>query len=452
MATPDVPTLHTSTWHRVAREIRVSAVLTESDTELVERLARGAFRYFERFVNPANGLIADNSRPGAPCSIAVVGFALSCYPIAVERGWMSRRAAAARALATLQFFWNSPQSVAPDASGHRGFYYHFLDMNSGRRVWGCELSLIDTTLLVAGMLTAKQYFDGTGEESEIRALADALYRRVDWRWAQHDTPTLSQGWKPECGFLHYGWEGFNEATLLYVLGLGSPTHPLSDTSFSTWTLTYQWERLLGQDVLYSGPLFTHLFSHAWIDFRDIRDAFMREKGSDYFENTRRTIELHREYCERNPHSFVGYGRDTWGISAGDGPVDDAVRECPRDSRHFGYMARGAPYGPDDGTLCPWAMLATLPFTADAALAGTRRLLGDYPAVCRDDRFASGFNPTLAAAAGGWLSDGWYGLDQGLLVMMIENARSGLTWSLLRDCPDIRRGLLRAGFTGGWLTA
>ena len=430
----------------------MNTVSTESDTELVDRLARGAFGYFETYVNPVNGLVADNSRRGSPCSIAVVGFALSCYPLAVEHGWMSRRAAAARTLATLRFFRDSPQSAAADASGHRGFYYHFLDMKSGRRVWDCELSLIDSTLLVAGMLTAKQYFGGSGEESEIRALAEALYRRVDWRWAQHDSPTLSQGWKPECGFLHYGWEGFNEAAILYVLGLGSPTHPLSDRSFSTWTLTYQWEHLLGQDVLYSGPLFTHLFSHAWIDFRGIRDAFMREKDSDYFENTRRTIAVHREYCERNPRSFVGYGRDTWGISAGDGPVDDIARERPKDNRHFGYMARGAPYGPDDGTLCPWAMLATLPFTAEAALAGTRRLLRDFPKVCKDNRFVSGFNPSLAANTGGWLSDGWFGLDQGLLVMMIENARSGLPWSLLRESPEFRHGLARAGFTGGWLPA
>ncbi len=428
----------------------MNAAAIDDDGELLERLARGAFAYFERYANPVNGLIADTSRAGSPCSIAVVGFALSCYPVAVERGWMPRQAALARTLATLRFFWHSPQSEARDATGHRGFYYHFLDMRSGRRVWDCELSLIDTTLLMAGVLTVRQYFQGTGDEAEVRALADALYQRVDWRWAQNDSPTLSQGWKPEAGFLHYGWEGFNEATLLYALGLGSPTHPLSDGCFLTWTLTYQWENLLGQDVLYSGPLFTHLFSHAWIDFRGVQDAFMLEKGSDYFENTRRTIALHREYCERNPHGFAGYRRDVWGISAGDGPVDDLPREYRRDSRHFGYMARGAPYGPDDGTLCPWAMLACLPFAPEAALAGTRCLLAAYPQVCPDDRFVSGFNPSIATQTGGWLSDGWYGLDQGLLILMIGNTHSGLVWSLLRQAPEIRRGLGRAGFAGGWL--
>ena len=424
----------------------------ETDDSLVDRLQRAAFGYFERFANPRNGLVADTSRPGSPCSIAVIGFALSSYVVATERGWMTREDAASRVLTTLRYLKQSRQGATADATGHRGFYYHFLDMESGRRVWDCELSLIDSTLLMAGVLTAGRYFDAGGQEAEIRELADALYRRVDWRWAQNDSPTLAQGWKPECGFLHYGWEGYNEATILYVLGLGSPTHPLEAGTFETWTRTYQWEHLLGQDILYSGPLFTHLFPHAWIDFRGLRDDFMREKQSDYFENTRRTIAVHREYCRRNPHGYAAYGRDVWGISAGDGPVDEARREYPRDSRHFGYMARGVPYGPDDGTLCPWAMLATLPFEPDAALRGSRALLQLAPQVCREGRFSSGYNPTLATSSGGWLSAGWYGLDQGLLVLAIENARSGLIWSLLRGSPEIRHGLERAGFRGGWLAA
>jgi hypothetical protein len=226
--------------------------------------------------------------------------------------------------------------------------------------------------------------------------------------------------------------------------------PLPLSSFTNWTLTYQWERLLGQDVLYSGPLFTHLFSHAWIDFRGLRDTFMREKRSDYFENTCRTIALQREYCERNPRQAIGYGRNIWGISAGDGPTGEGSLEFARDSRHFGYMARGVPFGPDDGTLSPWAMLASLPFAPESALCGTRKLLEDFPQVCREDRFVSGFNPTLQAATGGWISEGWYGLDQGLLVISIENARSGLIWSLMRDSAAVRRGLRGCGFRGGWL--
>ncbi|HVA15318.1 MAG TPA: glucoamylase family protein [Stellaceae bacterium] len=422
-----------------------------SDDALIDRLERGAFSYFAEYTNAENGLVADTSRDQSPCSIAVVGFALSCYPVAVERGWMSREAAAAQTLKTLRFFWSASQSDQPDATGYKGFFYHFLDMKTGRRVWQCELSLIDTTLLIAGMLTAGGYFDGGGDEPELRALADALYRRIDWHWAQNDTEIAAQGWKPECGFLHYGWDGYNEATILYILGLGSPTHPLLADSFGRWTSTYQWENMLGKDVLYSGPLFTHLFSHAWIDFRGIQDKFMREKRSDYFENTRNTVAVHREYAARNPRGYEGYGRDFWGITAGDGPVHQDLRENGRDTRFFGYMSRGVPCGPDDGTVAPWAMLATLPFTPEAALAGARHLLDAYPQVCTKDRFSSGFNPTLDDGSRGWLSEGWYGLDQGLLVMMIENARTGLIWKILRDCPYLRIGLKRAGFGGGWLS-
>ena len=421
-----------------------------SDKDLVERLQRGAFSYFLEYANPDNGLVADTSRPDSPCSIAVVGFALSCYPVAVKNGWVSRTTAAGFALRALRFFSESSQSSDPDATGYKGFYYHFLDMKSGRRVWQCELSLVDTALLLAGMLTAACYFDGGGEEIEIRALADILYRRVDWCWAQNNTDALAQGWKPEYGFLHYGWEGYNEATILYILGLGSPTFPLAPSHYASWQLTYQWENLLGQDVLYSGPLFTHLFSHAWIDFRGIQDVFMREKRFDYFRNTQHTISIHREYGERNPREFEGYNRNFWGITAGDGPGDRVSRESGRDRRYFGYMSRGAPYGPDDGTIAPWAMLATLPFDTENAIMGTRHVLGTYPQVCDHDRFASGFNPTLSQEGKRWLSEGWFGLDQGLLVMMIENYRTEMIWKLLRDCPYIRKGLERAGFQGGWL--
>jgi hypothetical protein len=421
-----------------------------TDDALLDRLQQAAFAYFLENTSAHNGLVADTSRGGAPCSIAVVGFALSCYPVAVERSWMSRREAAALTLRTLQFFWHSPQSEQPDATGFRGFYYHFLDMQRGRRVWQCELSLVDTALLMAGILTVGCYFDGGGDEDDIRSLSEALYRRVDWHWARNGLATVSQGWKPEYGFLHYGWEGYNEATIVYILGVSSPTHPLPAASFAGWTLTYQWENLLGHDVLYSGPLFTHLFSHAWIDYRGIQDTFMREKRSDYFENTKSAIAIHREYGARNPRGYGGYGRDFWGITAGDGPGNREMRESRRDHRFFGYMSRGVPYGPDDGTIAPWAMLAALPFNAEAALRGTRHLLKRYPQVCSNDRFTSGFNATLQAQGIGWLSEGWFGLDQGLLVMMIENYRTGLIWEITRQCPVIRTGLMRSGFAGGWL--
>ncbi|HXE06097.1 MAG TPA: glucoamylase family protein [Bryobacteraceae bacterium] len=421
-----------------------------ADDALLLRLQRGAFDYLVEFSNSQNGLVADTSRAESPSSIAVVGFALSCYPIAVENGWMSRADAAGRVLRTLRFFSNSSQTDCPDATGYKGFYYHFLDMQSGTRVWQCEISLIDTALLIAGILVTSVYFDGAGAEAEIRSLSESLYRRVDWHWAESGTATVWQGWKPECGFFHYGWEGYNEATILYILGLASPTYPLAQHAYASWRLTYQWENLLGQDLLYSGPLFTHLFSHAWIDFREIKDEFMRKRGCDYFENTQRTVALHREYGRRNPRGFKAYGKNFWGITAGDGPGVKELRESGRDLRFFGYMSRGVPYGPDDGTIAPWAMPATVAFNAQAALAGTRHILQRYPMVCSQDRFSSGFNPTLQTKEGGWLSQGWYGLDQGLLTMMIENHRSGMIWKLTRRSPHFIAGLQRAGFTGGWL--
>jgi hypothetical protein len=423
-----------------------------SDDDLLDSLERAAFGYFLSHYNPANGLIADRSLTGSPCSIAAVGFALSSYPAAVERDWITRDDAVQRTLAALRFFSNSAQSDAPDVTGYKGFYYHFLDMQSGRRVWQCELSLIDTALLLAGMLTAAAYFTGNAQsETEIRQLADALYRRVDWQWAQNGKATLSQGWKPECGFLHYGWEGYSEASILYVLAIASPTHPIPGNSFSAWTATYQWENLYGHDFLYAGPLFMHQFSHAWIDFRRIRDAFMREKRSDYFENSRQAVHVQREYALRNTHGFRGYGENFWGLSAGDGPNPQRIRIDGINRRFFGYTARGVPYGPDDGTIAPPAALASIVFAPEMALAAIRHFSDRYPEIVNEYRLPSGFNPTLIEnGSQGWISEGYLGLDQGIVVLMIENYRSELIWKLMRQCPYIGNGLRSADFRGGWL--
>ena len=207
----------------------------------LDALQRDAFGYFLHETNPANGLVVDKTQPDAPASIAV-GFALAVYPVGVERSWMTRAEAAERTLAVLRFFWTSPQGTAPDATGYKGFYYHFLDMKTGRRAGRCELSTIDTAFLLAGMLTAAMYFDqDCADEREIRTLADALYRRTDWQWARNGGATITHGWKPESGFLKYRWEGYDEALLLYVLGLGSPTYPLPTESYAAWTSTYRVE-------------------------------------------------------------------------------------------------------------------------------------------------------------------------------------------------------------------
>jgi hypothetical protein len=249
-----------------------------ADEALFDDLQRAAFMFFLQTVNPANGLVADTCRENSPVSIAVVGFALSSYPVAVERGWLARADAVKRSLAALRFFRDSDQSGSAEATGYKGFYYHFLDHRTGARIWRSELSTVDTALVIAGALTAGTYFTmNNPDEMELRQLVEELYRRIDWRWAQNGSDTIRQGWKPECGFLHYGWDGYDEAILLYVLALASPTHPIEGDCYKAWTATYQWENLYGYEFLYAGPLFVHQFSHAWIDFRGIQDRFMREK-------------------------------------------------------------------------------------------------------------------------------------------------------------------------------
>lgn len=427
----------------------VSALTEEA---LLDGLEHAAFGYFLQAVNCSNGLVADTSRENAPVSIAVVGFALSSYPVGVERRWITRADAVERSLAALRFFRDSDQSGSSEATGYKGFYYHFLDAHTGARVWRSELSMIDTALLITGALTASMYFNAnTPDEIELRKLVGGLYRRIDWRWAQNGGAAITQGWKPECGFLNYGWEGYNEAIVLYVLALGSPTHPLTDGGYKAWTATYQWENLYGHDFLYAGPLFVHQFSHAWIDFRGIQDRFMREKRCDYFENSRRATYVQREYARRNPYGFAGYNESCWGLSACDGPIDDMPEAGGVRPRLFGYAARGVPYGPDDGTIAPSAALASLPFAPQIVLSAVRHCCERYPEMLAEYRLPSGFNPTLAGSGpSGWISEGYFGLDQGIIVLMIENYRSQLIWSLMRACPDIRRGLRRAGFRGGWL--
>ena len=193
-------------------------------------------------------------------------------------------------------------------------------MKTGKRVWKCELSTVDTAFLLAGMLTAAAYFaNETADEHEIRTLADELYRRADWQWAQNGGATVTHGWKPESGFLPYRWQGYDEALFLYLLGLGSPTHPLPEESYAAWTSTYQWRKIYDHEFLYSGPLFTHQLSHMWVDFRGIQDAYMRGKSIDYFENSRRATYVQQQYAIHNPGQFDGYGENCWGITASDGP-------------------------------------------------------------------------------------------------------------------------------------
>lgn len=423
--------------------------------KLLQHLQHKAFAYFQCETNPANGLVADKTAPDWPASIAATGLALSCYPVAIERGLMSRDTAIKRTLATLRFFRDSVQGEQPDASGYRGFYYHFLDMRSGRRAWQCELSTVDSALLFAGMLAAAAYFDDdSAEQKEIRETANFLYQRAEWPWAQAADGTLGHGWRPESGFIAHSWQGYDEGLLLYVLALGSPSHPLPPAAYAAWSSTYEWKHCYDIDYLYCGPLFTHQLSQAWIDFRGIRDAFMRGKGIDYFENSRRATQVQQRYAIDNPLGFKGYSEHCWGITASDGP-GPATRKIDGIERRFeDYVGRGAPYGFDDGTLAPWAVVASLPFAPEIVLPTVHHFI--HTLQLHDAHpygFKASFNATWPGPSpGGWISPYFFGLNLGPIVLMVENQRSGLPWRLMRGCRAVVDGLRRAGFDGGWLDA
>jgi hypothetical protein len=427
-----------------AREIRAS------DREMLKTLQRDTFDYFVRETNPHSGLTADKTEPHSPSSITATGLALSAWCVAVERGWMSRAEATARTLATLRFFHASAQGPGRDASGYRGFYYHFLDMKTGHRAWRCELSTIDTAFLIAGMLTAGSYFAGeSDDEREIRSLADALYRRVEWDWASNGAATIGHGWTSEQGFLTSSWnKGYSEALLLYVLALGSPTFSIDPRGYRQWTATFECKTSYDIAYLYAGPLFIHQLSQMWIDFRSLRDDRNRECGWDYFENSRRATLVQQQYAIENPGGFAGYSKYGWGFTASDGP-GETVRVVEGVTREFfGYMARGAPFGPEDGTISPWAVVASLPFApevvcetiehANARLDPNREHRGGFDAS---------FNPTFVVDDKGkrWVSPWRFGLNEGPIVLMIENYLSAFVWEVFMRNPYVVAGLRSAGF-------
>ncbi len=421
---------------------------------MLDSIQRDAFSYFLHETNLANGLVLDKTCPDWPASIAAVGLALTAYPVGVARGLVRRAEAAERTVTTLRFFWRSPQGPEPDATGYKGFYYHFLDLQTGARAWQCELSTIDSALLVGGMLTAAAYFDGnTPAEREIRDLADRLYARVDWRWARNGGATVTHGWKPESGFLPYRWEGYDEALLLYILGLASPTHPLSPRSYRAWASTYEWKTLYDIQLLYAGPLFTHQLSHVWIDFRGIQDAFMRKHGIDYFENSRRATLVQQQYAMRNPGGFAHYGELCWGLTASDGPGEARLTIDGVERQFFDYLARGVPDGPDDGTIAPWAVITSLPFAPEIILPTVTDFMRWKVGGVHEYGFKATFNPTFPVRGfpNGWVSPWYFGINEGPIVVMIENYRTGLVWRLMRGCRPVVDGLRAAGFTGGWLS-
>jgi hypothetical protein len=419
---------------------------------LLDGLQNRALKYFINKTNSVSGLVADSTVSGAPCSIAASGMALGIFPIVAERNVLPRDAAADMALRLLKFLRDAAHAGEANSTAFHGFYYHFLDMKSGRREMQCELSTIDSAILIAGALVAASYFDGpTSTEQEIRAISELLYLNVDWKWALNGELTMSHGWLPESGFLPYRWRGYDEALILYALALGSPTHPISPESYRAWYRTYIWKKIYGYELLYSGPLFTHQYSHLWIDFRNIKDECMREKGLDYFENSRWATLIQQEYAIQNPLDFKEYGECCWGFTACHGPPPGTFVIDGIERRFLGYSARGAPYGPDDGTIAPWAAVASLPFAPEIVLPTIQRFNEMHVGTSSPYAFQSTFNATYPGdKENGWICPLVYGIDQGAMAIMIENYRTGLIWKLMKRVPYLRKGLILAGFQGGWL--
>ena len=436
---------------------------------LFRDIEKRTFQFFWDTTNEQNGLTPDRypSRPFA--SIASIGYALTAYPIGIENGWVSRTQAVDRTLLTLRFLRDIPQGPQRTGKGgYKGFYYHFLDMQQGHRYdsW-VELSSVDTGLLMMGVLFAQAYYDGDdAREKEIRRLADQLYRKVEWTWLQQREPLISMGWFPESGFIVHDWMGYNEAMLLYVLALGSPTHPVSPDAWTVWTRTYDhdWGVYYGQEYLSFGPLFGHQYSHVWIDYRDVQDQYMRERGIDYFLNSRRAVLAHRDYAIANPMKWKDYGENVWGLTAGDGPQNtrQLYRGEEREFRHYSSRGAGLRENFDDGTIAPTAAIASIVFAPEVVIPATEemhRRYGDY--LYSSYGFLDSFNPSFdydiplktgrLVPGKGWVSSDYIGIDQGPILAMIANYRNEFVWSVMKKSPYVRRGLERAGFVGGWLS-
>ena len=431
----------------------------------LDTLERRTFQWFWEVTNRDNGLVPDRWPTINFSSVAAIGFGLTAYGVGAERGYVSREDARARTLTTLRFLWNAPQSDKPEeVTGYRGFFYHFLDMKTGRRFRTVELSSIDTALLMGGVLFAQSYFDRDHPaEKEIRDLADRLYRRVEWNWMQPRPPLIGMAWRPESGMHAHDYKGYEEAMLLYVLAMGSPTHAIDPKAWPARLANYKWASFHGQEFINYAPLFIHQYSHVWIDFRAIHDAYTREKKIDYFENSRRATYAQRAYAAENPNRFRDYSESIWGLTACNGPANAKAMVDGGQIQFHTYWARGASAGDvrDDGTIAPTAAGGSMPFAPEIVLPALKAMQSRYgERLFQKYGFIDAFNPTFAQSGlksesgsvheNGWFSDDYLGIDQGPIVLMIENHRSGLVWDVMKKNPYIVRGLCQAGFTGGWI--
>jgi hypothetical protein len=433
-----------------------------NDDALLDDVQQRTFHFFWDLANPNTLLIPDRAPTPSFSSIAAVGFGLTAYGIGVERGYVTREQAAQRTLATLQSLLAMKQGPEPSGvSGYKGFFYHFLDMKTAERFQTVELSTVDTTLLIAGALFAQSYFDrDNATEKGIRDAAEQLYERVEWPWEEIRANAISMGWTPEQGFHTYDWRGYNEAMIVPILAMGSPTHPVDPAAWAEYHKTDRWGTFYGQEHVLFAPLFGHQYSHVWIDFRGIHDGL---HPIDYHENSRRATLSQHAYAIENPQQFRDYGPNIWGLTACDGPMDATVTIDGRPRTFHSYTARGATEGDirDDGTIAPTAAVSSIAFAPEIAIPAIREMSTRYGEnLYAKYGFLDAFNPTLRTTeelkhgrvdpAQGWFDVDYLGIDQGPILAMIENYRTGLVWNTMKKNPHIVRGLKRAGFKGGWL--
>jgi hypothetical protein len=393
-----------------------ATALAPQDEQFLDELEHASFLFFWEQGNPQTGLIKDRCNvrakdTGTAASIASTGFGLTAICIGEKRGYVSYAEARLRVIQCLSFLWHKLPT-------HRGFFYHFANINTGERMWDSEVSSVDTAMLLCGILTCRQHF----QDDTIEELARAIFDRVDWTWLSEDTSLLSHGWTPEFGFIPYRWDLYSELMMMYLLGLGSASHPLSKETWFAWKRTvfeYDGLRYIGSFA----PLFVHQYSQAWFDFRGKRDRY-----ADYFQNSVIATDVHRRFCIELNEQFPDYTNALWGITASDSEK--------------GYVVWGGPpaMGPIDGTIVPAATGGSLPFLPDPAMRVLRTIHEHYPqAWCRYG-FVDAFNPLTD-----WYDTDVIGIDTGITMLMAENARTGFVWETFMKNPEAQRGMEIAGF-------
>lgn len=428
---------------------KVDYLLSSEDEAMLDSIQKKTFLFFMGEHHPEWGIVKDRTASWAPASIASTGFGIPSFAIGVERGWITRDEAAEITLNMMNFFVNSLQSPDALATGYKGFYYHFLRMDTGLREWRCELSSVDTGLLMMGILFARNYYDRNNEtENQIRSQASLMLENIEWDFMMMpDTGNyarqISMGWHPESGLHKMGWSGYNEALFLYILAAGTGLENAKE-SYRSWLSSYKWQTPYeGLSHVAFPPLFGHQFSHCFIDFRGLADEYMRGKGIDYFENSRRATWVQRQYAIDNPHGWIGYDSLCWGVTASDGPGD----KYNFGEREFlSYAGRGTS-GPDynyfdDGTIAPYGPLSSLPFAPEIVIPTIRSInekMGDR--IWGRYGYYDSFNLTAE-----WVNDDYIGIDQGPMLIMIENFRTGLVWNYVMNDPVIQKGLQTLGFS------